>query len=63
MISIADSFRREGMQQGMRMAKLEDVRAMLIEGIELDKITKIAKLNQNEIEAELVRMQKEKIKN
>ena len=40
------------MQEGAHLAKSEDARAMLLEGIELEKVAKITKLSLKEIQGE-----------
>jgi len=41
------------MQRGMYLAKLEDARAMLAEGISLEKIARITKLSTDQLRYEM----------
>lgn len=63
MTSIADSLRQEGMQQGMQqgihLARLENARAMLAEGIDESLIAKVTKLSLAQIQAEASKLKKE----
>ena len=52
MITIADSFRQEGRQEGIHLAKLEDARKMLAKGLDESFIIDITDLSLEDIRAE-----------
>ena len=62
MITIADSFRQEGkqegMQQGIHLAKLEGARQMLVEQLDEALIARDTNLSLKEIRAEATKLKK-----